>query len=149
MYQSPKNIQEHVIKDGNNGSIVDYLKNGYFDGKYIRRELLMDKAQQIAKALKGGGLTTNQFRRFYDYARALERKLDLHNGEFKSIEGDLVKMVSLAAATVARKNAPQLFKEFMQKNIDNVTDGKSFRRGFLEHLQAVLAFHGYFEKGGR
>ena len=134
------------------GLPVDYLKGGYFDEKgYIHRELLETKAQEIAKRLYEceQRLTTNQFRRFYDYVRALDRKLELM-GDFKSIEGDVAKIGAFAAAAVGRGNAPDEFKIFIDNNIEKTIDANSFRKGFLEHLQAVLAFHGYFvEKNKR
>lgn len=135
------------------GLPVEYLRNGYFDEQgYIHRELLEVKAQEVARKLNEQRLTTNQFRRFYDYARALDRKLNLL-GNFKSIEGDVAKIRAFAAAAVGRGNAPDEFKIFIDKNIEITIDDKSFRRGFLEHLQAVLAFHIYFveknKRGGR
>jgi len=120
----------------------NYLEGGYFapDG-HIKAELLTDVAQQVAQAF-GRDLSNSQFRRFFDHAKAVEQRLDLVNN-WRAVEGDVKKLVAFAAEAKAKKKVPSVFFDFIEKNVSHTNDEKSFRRGFLEHIQAVLAFHAY------
>lgn len=117
----------------------NYLEGGYFgaDG-YIKPELLVDVAQEVARALKG--LNNTQFRRFYHHIRAVEQKLELLE-DWRAVEGDIKKLIAFAAAAKTKNKIPPLFYDFIEKNVQQTNDEKSFRNGFLEHIQAVLAYH--------
>ncbi|MFZ5436918.1 MAG: type III-A CRISPR-associated protein Csm2 [Bacillota bacterium] len=120
----------------------NYLEGGYFapDG-HIKPELLTSVAQLVAQAF-GRDLTNSQFRRFFDHLKAVEQRLDLMN-DWRAVEGDVKKLVAFAAEAKAKRKVPSVFYDFIEKNVSHANNEKSFRRGFLEHIQAVLAFHAY------
>lgn len=117
----------------------NYLEGGYFgaDG-YIKPELLVDVAQEVARALEG--LNNTQFRRFYHHIRAVEQRLEVME-DWRAVEGDIKKLIAFAAAAKAKNKIPPVFYNFIEKNVQQTNNEKSFRKGFLEHIQAVLAYH--------
>ncbi len=125
----------------------DYLAHGYFEDGHIRRELLGDVAQAVAKTLAQARpeLTTGQFRRFYDHARFLEQRLSLLEASdsqpWRAIAGDFEKLKAFAAEARAKSKVPVVFYEFIVANVNATQNATDFRKGFIEHMQAVLAFH--------
>lgn len=128
----------------------DYLAGGYFDEQgAIRRELLGELAKSVAKILAQGKpeLTNGQFRRFYDHARAVEQRLNLlektESQAWRLVEGDIEKLKAFAAEARAKNKVPVVFYDFIVANVNATRNSKDFRKGFIEHMQAVLAFHAY------
>ncbi|MCD6599851.1 MAG: type III-A CRISPR-associated protein Csm2 [Dehalococcoidia bacterium] len=134
-----------------------YLQKGYFDSKGNQEnlwpEIMQSWPEEIARLFKMQGLSSNQLRRFFNRARALERQLDSGAKNFDRLKEDIAAFKHLAAAAVGKKNAPELFKTFMDKNIDLIlqsSNPNAFKRGFLMHLQGIVAYVRYLEenKGG-
>lgn len=122
-----------------------YLSGGYFSEKnYIRRELIGETAQEVAKALAVGRpeLTSSQFRRFFDYAKIIEQRLKLLNN-WAAVAGDVEKLRAFAAEAKGKRKVPEIFYEFISANVSAITDADSFCKGFIEHMQAVLAYFTY------
>lgn len=135
----------------------DYLNNGYLNEKgNIYRKLLGDEAQNVAKTLAAGRpeLTNAQFRRFFDHARMIDQRLNLfssdlnENDKWDAVAGELEKLKAFAAEAKAKGKVPPIFYEFITINVNATQKIADFRKGFMEHLQAVLAFH-YYEKPKR
>jgi len=139
-----------------------YLRGGYFqqDGKSVRREVIEEWAKEVAQKLsrhKGGRgyipvMAPGQLRRFYTRALYLQRISEKR--PFESLMSELDKFKPLAAYAVSKGVAPREFEEFMSRNMNlAVADdtGKSFKEGFMEHFQCVVAYHYYFvkQKGGK
>lgn len=126
----------------------DYLKNGYFDGNgNLWPELVTSEAERIAQVLgqrQGQAeLKTAQLRRFYGKAKNAEQKLDSAQS-FESVKSDVLTLQPLSANTVARGNAPQVFKDFIDRNVRLATkDENHFRKGFLVHFQSVVGYFTY------
>jgi len=58
----------------------------------------------------------------------------------------------IAAASVGRKTAPDIFKQFIDRNVDLVlrsSDSDALVRGFLTHFQSVVAYLKYYEEKRR
>lgn len=127
----------------------DYLQGGYFaaDG-HIRPELLQETAETVAKCLAESGgrnFSTSQFRRFYDHIKAVEQKLNLLQGDYRAVEGDVKMLKAFAADAWAKEKVPEVFRRFIDESVEHVSDKKSFLHGFVQHLQAVLAYYSYYE----
>lgn len=124
-----------------------YLQGGYFGDKgHLLPEVVQQWPQQLAQSFKQTGLTSTQMRRFFNRARGIERQLDA-NQPFDRLKEQILALKPIAAASVGKGNAPELFKTFIDKNVDlAVMSEEAFKRGFLTHFQSVVAYIKYFEK---
>jgi CRISPR type III-A-associated protein Csm2 len=120
-----------------------YLEGGYFDEKGNIESAVVDTwAEQVAQILGMSGIASHQLRRFFNQLRAIEAKLETE--DFDAIRSDIHTLKRDAAYAVGRGVVRGEFKEFIDRNVDlAVRDEKSFRRGFLEHFQSVLAYFTY------
>ena len=123
--------------------------------KVIKKELLSEKAEDIAKSLfiplRNGkekpGITSSQIRRFYNEIKSLEKQLS--SKQFKVLL-PLIKMVKSKvayASNPARRTGSRITKEFRNfivNCIDNINDEKDFK-AFTLHFEAVMGF--FYGKG--
>jgi len=125
----------------------DYLKDGYFDsGGRPRGEIITTLAFGVARELKQSGLTTHQIRNFYNKAMFLKRRLD-SGQSFEDVKWRLQTLHRDAANAVGKKNAPEKFKQFIDRNAQLAAkDAHSFKDGFIQHFQSVVAFLNYLEE---
>jgi len=126
----------------------DYLADGYFEqreGKpYLRSEVLDTLAMDVAKALGNQEMKPHQLRRFFNKARGIESKLERIK-DFEAIKADIYGFKRDVAYQVGRKVVPEEFQQFINRNVElAVQDEKSFRQGFMEHFESVLAYFVYF-----
>lgn len=128
-----------------------YLQNGYFDAKgNLWPEIIQQWPDEIARIFKNNNLTSNQLRRFFNRARALEQELKTKT--FERLKEDIAVLKPIAAASVGRKTAPEIFKQFMDRNIELVIRSSisdTFTRGFLTHFQSIVAYLKYYEEKRR
>jgi CRISPR type III-A-associated protein Csm2 len=126
-----------------------YLQAGYFDDKgNVLPEAIQQWPEELAQTLRRTGLTSTQMRRFFNRAREIERQLDA-NQPFDRLKEQILALKPIAAASVGKGNTPELFKNFMDKNVYlAVRSPEAFKRGFLPHFQSVVAYLKYFEKKG-
>ena len=131
-----------------------YLQGGYFqpDGN-IRPEVIVDWAEEVARVLGDARpeMTYTQLRRFYNKMLSIKQKLDA-GSHFPKLVGELLTLKRDAADSVGKENAPQLFKEFIDRNVNLAIEKESnFKEGFLQHFQSVVAYRKYWEykKKGR
>lgn len=123
-----------------------YLEKGYFDtnGNALP-EVIQKWPEELARVLHGEGLTSTQLRRFFNRARNLESQAKAGQ-PFDRLKEEILSLKVLAAAAVGRKAAPELFKQFMDKNIElAVKSPEGFKRGFMMHFQSVVAYVKYLE----
>jgi len=132
-----------------------YLQGGYFqaDGKSLLCEIIVSWAEEVAKTLGDSSppMTYTQLRRFYNKVLSIKQKLDA-GSEFPQLVPELLTLKRDAADSVGRENAPQLFKDFIDRNVDlAVKEQEAFKKGFLQHFQSVVAYRRYWEykKRGR
>jgi len=128
-----------------------YLDGGYFDDKgSVRKELIIDWAEQLARTFKDNGLYPSAMRNFFNKARAIESSPDFEKN-FSNLREQVYAFVPLAAYQVGRKVVPECFGKFIEKNVSLATkDPTSYSRGFVQHFKCVLAYFVGFggEKGG-
>jgi len=109
-----------------------YLQKGYFDPKgNLWPEVIQAWPEEIAQLFKMQGLSSTQLRRFFNRARTLEMQLDSGIKAFDRLKEDLLVLTTLAAASVGKGNAPELFKTFMDRNVDitvKFPDSRAFKR---------------------
>ncbi len=126
----------------------DYLADGYFEKKegksYLRPEVLDTLAMDVAKVLGRRKMKTSQLRRFFNKARGIEIKLNLKK-DFEAIKADIYGFKRDVAYQVGREVVPREFQAFIERNVElAVQDETSFRQGFLQHFESVLAYYVYF-----
>lgn len=130
---------------------LEYWKaTSYFDSKgNLLPDMIQKWPEQLANDFRHQQtkLTSTQLRRFFNRARNLEREYKARKQEFDRLKEDILIMKVLAAAAVGRKTAPELFKRFIDKNVALAVESEyAFTRGFLTHLQSVVAYLKYFEE---
>jgi CRISPR type III-A-associated protein Csm2 len=133
----------------------DYLQGGYFqaDGKTLRPEVIVSWAEEVARALGDSRpeMTYTQLRRFYNKTVSIKQKLE-GGSQFPQLVPEILTLKRDAADSVGKENAPLLFKEFIDRNVDWAIKGEDyFKKGFLQHFQSVIAYKRYWEykKKGR
>lgn len=126
---------------------ANYLKEGYFDaGGKPRGEIITTLAQQVARELRQGNMNFHQIRRFYNKAMFLKRLLG-SGRPFEEIKWRLQTLQRDAADAVGKKNAPEQFKIFIDRNVElAIKNLVSFKDGFMEHFQSVVAYLKYLEE---
>jgi CRISPR type III-A-associated protein Csm2 len=136
---------------------LEYWKvTSYFDSKgNLLPDMIQKWPEQLANDFRyqQPKLTSTQLRRFFNRARNLEREYKARKREtdseqeFDRLKEDILIMKVLAAAAIGRKTAPELFKRFIDKNVALAVESEyAFTRGFLTHLQSVVAYLKYFEE---
>jgi CRISPR type III-A-associated protein Csm2 len=126
----------------------NYLLKGYFDHKgdknYLWPEVIDSAAIDAAKALGNAGMKSAQLRRFFGKARGIEAKLD-RDGDFADIISDIFGFKRDVAYQVGRKIVPEQFQQFINRNVElAVVDEESFRKGFLQHFESIVAYFVYY-----
>lgn len=119
----------------------DCLEDGYFDQSgnllpgYVERERMVD----LAKAMPE--LTVHQIRRFFQHCRAIEARL--RAGASWDGERSVFRKLDVAAADAVSKSPPkipQLFHDFIERNVAAVKTKEDFLDGFLPHFEALVGF---------
>jgi len=125
-----------------------YLERGYFDKEgNVLPEVIQEWPEQLARTFLREELKSTQLRRFFNRTRAIEQQ----NLPFERLREDILSLKPIAAASVGRKTAPDIFKVFIDRNVDlAINSPESFSRGFLTHFQSVVAYVKYYEipRGG-
>lgn len=118
-----------------------YLRDGYFDADgYLRPELIVEQAREIAQTLAARGLSAASLRRFFGMARRAESRLEAEH-HFAAVRGDLLALKPFAANAQTREVVPPVFREFIDRNVEHaVSSERDFLRGFLPHFQYVVAY---------
>ena len=123
-----------------------YLEKGYFDAKgNLLPEVIQKWPEELAQLLHQEGLTATQLRRFFNRARNLESQSGAGK-PFDRLKEEILSLKVLVTAAVGRKVAPELLKQFMDKNVElAIKSPDSFKRGFMTHFQSVVAYVKYLE----
>jgi CRISPR type III-A-associated protein Csm2 len=104
-------------------------------------ELLLKEAESLAACFERDGLKRHQLRAFYDHAKRQLQRLQ-YGASFADVHPEIAKLKAFAAdrAQRAENKLPVSFKQFIDRNINAITDRKSFERGFMPHFEAVVAY---------
>lgn len=108
---------------------------------YPQVEMVKEQAETIARrfATERHPLTRHQLRAFYDHAKKQLRLLE-YGTPFAKVHPEVARLKAFAADRAARDKIPFSFRQFIDRNIDAITDEKSFRNGFMPHFEAVVAY---------
>lgn len=121
-----------------------YLADGYFtpDGA-LRPELLTNWAEQIALGIAGASTeaTAIQVRLFANAVKRAEAAVKYGHQPLDRVLNEIGKMKAFATERAARRKVPELFRRFIEVNVDRVKDAKTLA-AFAQHFQAVEAYAG-------
>jgi len=119
----------------------NYLAGGYFGGGTrgnLRDELFLDWAEQWAELLVQRRLSSAQMRAFYNHVRRAAASMSA-GGDAQQARVQLLRIPGFAAARVGRPGFPMEFREFLDRNVEQVKDAATLQ-AFAEHFQAVVGF---------
>ncbi|HRT61069.1 MAG TPA: type III-A CRISPR-associated protein Csm2 [Syntrophales bacterium] len=137
----------------------------YYDSKGdVKPELFSTIADRIGKALvektdkkiKGKGsfdISPTQLRRFFDDVKSIESYLDQFSGKareeaFAKKLPDVMMLKAKAAYARGRDAVTDEFKDFIEKNVDQVKTLKDFEV-FCKFFEAVYGYFYYYSASAR
>ncbi|MCX6617662.1 MAG: type III-A CRISPR-associated protein Csm2 [Acidobacteria bacterium] len=121
-----------------------YLQGGYFaPSGALRREVLTDWAEQVAQALAymPSDSTAQQLRVFFNHVRRAWEAFKFGKRPIEPALNEIQKLKAFAVERSARRKAPEVFRRFIEANVDRVVDEKTLQ-AFVQHFQAVAAYAG-------
>ncbi|WP_010501818.1 type III-A CRISPR-associated protein Csm2 [Paenibacillus elgii] len=127
-----------------------YLVDGYYDEKgYLRREIIVEHAKQVANMLAARKLTSATLHRFYSMVLGIVQKFRT-TGEYDRVRPQIDELEKFAAQAMKRKAnpAPVEFELFIQKNVTFANKSVEGLLGFFQHFQSVVAFFPNTDGGG-
>ncbi len=130
MIQQPPNWPD-CIDDG-------YFVNGCLHPGYVVRE----RMEPLARIMAEQKLTSNQIRRFFQHCRVIEARLRARTSTWEREQTEFMKLdVSVADAFgKSPPKVPEVFRDFIQKNVAAVKTKEDFLEGFLPHFEALVGF---------
>lgn len=121
-----------------------YLATGYLDERGFPRRELFDPETigRFLGRLADAQMTKHQLRRFFGHCRLQEGRLRVQgDAAWPAAVRELARLPGVAAAAVARNNAPPIFAEFIARNVRAVgTDRAAFERGMMPHFETIVGF---------
>jgi len=125
----------HLLRD-----YPDYP--AYFDDVGVLKcGYLTDLAEKWAQTFGEARpkLTPHQLRAFYGHVKRQQAALEAGR-PFREVYPEICKLKPFAIERAEKEKIPIEFKEFICRNVDKATDERTFRAGFVEHFQAVVAY---------
>ena len=119
-----------------------YLEGGYFTPEgSLRPELLTDWAEQIAQRVAWfpADSAAHQLRAFHNHVKRVVAARRFGGQPIELVLNKIQKLKPFAAERVARRKIPDLFRQFLDANVNQVTDEKTLL-AFAQHFQAVVAY---------
>ena len=110
-------------------------------GGHARVELITLEAGNLAAQFESDKLKRHQLRSFYDHAKRQLQRL-AYGVPFGEVHPEIARLKAFAADRAGRaENAlPLSFKQFIDRNVEAVTDNATFQKGFMPHFEAVVAY---------
>jgi CRISPR type III-A-associated protein Csm2 len=125
---------------------------GYFDNAgHLRPEFVAkENVDNLARRFDRDGLNMHQLRRFFNYCREIERRLRSESS-WEAERINVAKLSAFAADAAGKKPAkiPPSFREFLDKNVEQIHSRKDFLEGFMEHFEALVGFSALYLKEER
>ena len=126
------------------GLPAGYLEGGYFTpAGSLRSEFITHWAEQIAQgvAWPPTDSTAHQLRAFHNHVKRAVASCRFGGQPIELVLNEIQKLKPFAAERAARRKIPELFRQFLEANVDRVTDEKTLL-AFAQHFQAVVAYAG-------
>ena len=113
---------------------------------YLLPAFVSTDVDGLASRMAGANprLTTGQLRRFFNHCREMERWLRVEGRSWEQVSAEFVKLRSHAQNADARRLIPREFKDFIDQNVERVTNSddprSAFLDGFIQHFEALVGF---------
>lgn len=104
-------------------------------------------AREMAQA--SPHLTPHQLRRFFNHCRRLETRLKAGKATWEQLRAQFMRLDYVAADALEKRKIPQIFHDFIARNVAAVKDHKDFLEGFMPHFEALVGFGQEFFKEER
>jgi CRISPR type III-A-associated protein Csm2 len=121
----------------------DCLEDGYFvNGCLHPGYVVRERMEPLAREMAAAKLTSNQIRRFFQHCRAIEARLKAKTSKWEC-EVVQFKKLDVAVADAFGKSppkVPEIFRDFIQRNVAAVKTKEDFLEGFLPHFEALVGF---------
>lgn len=127
-----------------------YLKDGYFDETGALRPELVSRSRMepLGRAMAEArpGLTPHQARRFFHHCRAIESRLRAGTSSWSHEREQLLRLDVFGADALGKQppKIPQMFHDFVRRNVERAITEEQFLRGLLPHFEALLGFGARF-----
>lgn len=123
-----------------------YLEGGYFDEhghlrpEYVSREKVEPLIEAMANARPA--LTMNQLRRFFQHCRRIETHLRQSHAPWGKVLPQVTFLDAAAQDAVGKtdQKIPELFFDFIRRNVAAVSGPEDFLDGFIPHFEALVGF---------
>jgi hypothetical protein len=123
-----------------------YLRNGYFDAlgnlraEFLDRKNLFPLVKEMSEVHPP--LTMHQARRFFQHCRAIEARLRARTSNWGTEEPAFRKIDAAAADAFGKsqRKIPELFHDFVKRNVAAVRSETDFLKGFLPHFEGLIGF---------
>ena len=115
---------------------ADYLSEGYYKGEGQKRypaPTLVEQAEEIGKALAGGGVSATAFNRMLRTLKAAKKL------PFDAQQGALKKLMPQVLDLERKKKAPPLLRELVERNRAAVKSSEDYA-ACLDHFQDIAVF---------
>ncbi|PSB11572.1 type III-A CRISPR-associated protein Csm2 [filamentous cyanobacterium CCP2] len=138
---SPKNTatQDQTDRTDTSNQIVNFIQSEQLHSlkDYPIRELVKH-AEVFGPELRRQRLETNQIRKFLDALNQLKAKLV--EGDFATIETEVVLLKPKLAYATARQNAVKPLNRVLSAAIDKVHSKEDFER-LVQFVESIIAYH--------
>jgi CRISPR/Cas system CSM-associated protein Csm2 small subunit len=114
---------------------------------HTRVDLITKEAEAVAARFESDRLKRHQLRSFYDHAKRQLRRLE-YGAAFGEVHAEIARLKAFAADRAARSDnaVPPSFKRFIDLNVDAAKDEVLFRKGFMPHFEAVVAYYAHVKE---
>ncbi len=117
-----------------------YLKGGYYnESGHLKQEVILNWPEELADSLSKTSLKMTQLRKFYNQCKAIEQKLRF-SGDFEGVKSDLYCLQRDAQYSFNRKVVPQIFLDFIERNVELATSSNKDFKGFIQHYESLVAY---------
>lgn len=141
-----KQFDQSNKKEQNSYNVLpnQYLVGGYFgdDSKTLKREYVLQFAKELANNLSSDrrAIKKTQLRGFYDKVKSARDNYERNYIDLNDALLSICELAPLAQQSVTRGNAPKLFADFIEKNVNFVKDYESLK-AFEQHFRAIVCYY--------
>lgn len=123
---------------------TDEIRSGYYakdknGKKAIKKELLVDYAEECAKVFRSTKMAYSQLRSFFDRVQRVLVKMESKVYSVDQAVADLTELIPVAEYKRKNELCPLCFKTFLEVNINNIK-GSDDLRAFAKHFMCVTCF---------
>lgn len=138
-------------RDNNKDKVVqlpagytDAIRSGYYvkdknGKKVIKKELLVDYAEECAKVFRSTKMAYSQLRSFFDRVQRVLVKMESKVYTVDQAVADMTELIPVAEYKRKSDLCPLCFKTFLEVNINNIK-GSDDIRAFARHFMCVTCF---------